>query len=123
MNSFEDIKAWQNARKLVVDIYKATKQQEFSRDYGLKDQIQRTAVSVMSNIAEGYERNSKKEFIRFLYISRGSAGEVRSLLYVANDLNYIDKEFFDQLSDSVLKISCQIYRLIEYLSKEKQVKS
>ncbi len=117
INCFEEIEAWKNARKLVVEIYKITKQQKFSRDFGYNDQIQRAAVSIMSNIAEGYERKSEKEFIRFLYISRGSAGEVRSLLYVASDLNYIDKISFDKIFSSTVAISKQIYRLIEYLEK------
>ncbi len=116
-NSFEEIDAWKNFRKLVSEVYHITNQQKFSRDFGLKDQIQRASVSVMSNIGEGYERKSERECIRFLYISRGSAGEVRSLLYVASDLNYIDKISFDKIFSSTVAISKQIYRLIEYLEK------
>ena len=121
INNFEKIDSRKNARKLVVEVYKTTKQQEFSRDFGLKDQIQRAAVSIMSNIAEGWDRNSKKELVRFLYISRGSAGEVRSLLYVAKDLHYIDQGIFEYLFESILTISRQIYKLIDYLVKDQQV--
>ena len=115
IKTFEEINAWLNARNLVSEIYQITKQKDLSRDFGFKDQIQRAAVSIMSNIAEGYERQSEREFKRFLFFSRGSAGEVRSLLYVARDLQYIDDALFDKTLDSILTISKQIYRLIEYL--------
>ncbi len=85
-NRFEEIEVWQLSRKLVKDIYKITTEPAFSKDFGLKDQIRRCAVSIPSNIAEGYERKSNVEFIRFLYISKGSAGELRTQLYIAYDL-------------------------------------
>jgi len=83
---FEDLKVWKSSRVLVKTIYNLTSYALFSKDYGLKDQIQRASVSIMTNIAEGFERDNNKEFIRFLLYSKGSAGEVRSLLYVAKDL-------------------------------------
>jgi four helix bundle protein len=83
---FEDIKAWQAARELVSAVYRVSGKGKFEKDFGLRDQIRRAAVSVMSNIAEGFERCSDKEFNRFLYIAKGSAGEVRSHLFVALDL-------------------------------------
>jgi len=91
---FEDILAWQEARKLVQDIYKITCEGGFARDFGLRDQIQRAAVSVMTNIAEGFDCESHIEFARFLGISRRSALEVQSLLYVALDIGYVTEEIF-----------------------------
>ena len=85
IKSFEDIQCWQKARILSMEIYQAFSQ---NKDYGFKDQIQRAAVSVMNNIAEGFERNTNKEFRHFLYIAKGSCGEVRSMLYLAEELEY-----------------------------------
>lgn len=112
---FEDIEAWKDARNLVNHIYQITKTIPFSNDWGLKDQIQRAAVSIMSNIAEGYERGSNKEFVQFLFIARASAGEVRSLLYVALDQKYLDDPTFDKLHKGILTISRQIKGFIAYL--------
>jgi len=91
---FEDILGWQEARKLVVCIYTLTGAGAFPKDYALRDQIQREAVSVMTNIAEGFNCMSKTEFARFLGIARRSAVEVQSLLYAALDLGYIDQTKF-----------------------------
>lgn len=91
---FEDILAWQEARKLVKDIYQMTRDGAFSKDFGLRDQIQRAAVSVMTNIAEGFDCESHVEFARFLGIARRSAVEVQSLLYAAQDIGYINNETF-----------------------------
>jgi four helix bundle protein len=82
---FEDIEAWQRAREIAKNIYRITSSGEFSRDYGLKDQIRRSSVSIMSNIAEGFERDGNKEFIYFLSLAKGSCGEAASQLYVALD--------------------------------------
>jgi four helix bundle protein len=86
---FEDIQAWQEARILVKQVYLLTREGEFARDFGLRDQIQRAAVSIMTNIAEGFDCESKKEFARFLGIARRSAVEVQSLLFSALDIGYI----------------------------------
>jgi four helix bundle protein len=91
---FEDLHAWQSARELVRMVYEDTGQKEFSRDFGLKDQIRRAAVSVMSNIAEGFGSGSDAEFVRFLGIARRSDSEVQSQSYVALDLKYISQEHF-----------------------------
>jgi len=91
---FEDILAWQEARNLVQDIYKITREAIFARDFGLRDQIQRSAVSIMANIAEGFDCESHIEFARSLGIARRSAVEVQSLLYIAQDVGYIDEEVF-----------------------------
>jgi len=115
---FEDLVVWQKARVLTNEIYKITKKPEFSKDLGLKDQIQRASVSIMSNIAEGFERGSKEEFIQFLYISRGSCGEVRTQLYVAKDQDYITEEEFQKLQKLAVEVSRLIYHLIESVKTE-----
>ncbi len=97
---FEDIEMWQTARQLVLFIYRATAQKPFCNDFGLREQIQRAAVSVMSNIAEGFERGGNKEFVQFLYVAKASSAEVRSLAYVASDIGYIDKKSFDIKTNS-----------------------
>jgi len=94
---FEDIQAWQKARELVSEIYKICAGGHFSKDFGLKDQICRAAVSSMSNIAEGFAKKGDKDFAHFLDIARGSAVEVQSLLYVALDVGYIEKSGFEKL--------------------------
>ena len=92
---FEDIQAWQEARKLVKMIYALTNKDLFSKDFGMRDQIRRAAVSTMANIAEGFDCESKIEFARFLGIARRSAVEVQSILYAALDTGYINQEDFD----------------------------
>ena len=94
---FEDLIAWQKARTLAARIYELTKAGDFSRDFGLKDQIRRAAVSVISNIAEGFERNRQKEFHQSLSIAKGSCAEVRAQLYVALDAGYLTNSEFKQL--------------------------
>jgi four helix bundle protein len=94
IKKFEDILAWQEARKLVKEIYQITRDGSFSKDFGLRDQVQRAAVSVMANIAEGFDCESHVEFARFLGIARRSAVEVESLLYAALDIGYINNETF-----------------------------
>jgi four helix bundle protein len=116
IDTFEDIEAWQEARKLVNAVYAMTCQNGFERDYGLRDQIRRASVSVVSNIAEGFERGSNKEFIQFLYIAKGSVGEVRAQLYVALDQHYISEEEHRELSGAASKISRMISGFINYLS-------
>ncbi|MBP6673374.1 MAG: four helix bundle protein [Bacteroidetes bacterium] len=114
---FEEMKVWQDSRKLSQQIYSITKSKDFIRDFGLRDQIQRASVSVMSNIAEGYERDSNRELIRFLNYSKGSVGEIRSLLYVAFDQEYITKDQFNELKDAATVISIQVANFIKYLQK------
>lgn len=95
IKKFEDIIGWQEARKLVKEIYKITNEGSFARDFGMRDQIQRAAVSVMTNIAEGFDCDSQTEFARFLGYSRRSAVEVQSLLYAALDIGHINQVTFD----------------------------
>ena len=94
---FEDLIAWQKARVLTAEIYRVTNHGNFARDFGLRDQIRRAAVSAMSNIAEGFERNRPAEFQHFLSIAKASCGEVRSQLYVAFDANYLNQDAFAAL--------------------------
>jgi four helix bundle protein len=99
---FEDLIAWQKARELTKNIYRVTKIGEFLKDFGLRDQIRRASVSIMSNIAEGFERGGRSEFHQFLVIAKGSCAELRSQLYVALDAEYIDIATFQSL-DSLAK--------------------
>jgi len=113
---FEDIESWKKARELTNTVYEVTAVDSFRRDFGLKDQIRRASVSILSNIAEGYERGGDKEFLRFLSIAKGSCGEVRSQLYIALDQAYLTRESFEQLSRSAEEISRLISGLMRYLS-------
>jgi four helix bundle protein len=104
---FEDLIAWQKARVLAAEIYRTTRQGDFSRDFGLTGQMQRAAVSIMSNIAEGYERGSTAEFERFLWMAKGSCAELRSQLYVARDIGYLgipDSERLMAMADEVGRV-------------------
>lgn len=115
INTFEDIQAWQKARELTRAIYKVSSADSFNKDFGLKDQIRRASVSVLSNIPEGFERNGSKEFLHFLSIAKGSAGEVRAQLYIAFDLEYISKTEFDDLSKLATDTSKMIGGFMTYL--------
>lgn len=97
VGKFEDLIAWQRARKFTCSIYEISRMGAFSKDFGLSGQIQRAAVSVMSNIAEGFERAGRSEFHQFLSIAKASCAEVRSQLYIAFDVGYIDQNTFNQL--------------------------
>src|ERR1044072_7718174 len=105
IQTFEDLIVWQRGIDLVKRIYKLTSQTNLGRDFGLRDQIRRAAVSIPTNIAEGFERASRKEYLMFLNIAKGSAGEVRSLLRVALEVGYLTTSKHDQLRDEVLTIS------------------
>src|SRR6266550_4097357 len=102
VEKFEDLIAWQKARKHTARIYKTTNEGNFARDYGLKDQIRRAAVSTMSNIAEGFERNNAADFHRFLVMAKGSCAELRNQLYISLDVEHIPtKEFNSLMADAV----------------------
>jgi four helix bundle protein len=105
---FEDLIAWQKARQLTATIYEVTNTGTFARDFGLKDQIRRAALSVMSNIAEGFERGKAGEFHQFLCIAKGSCGELRSQLYTAFDATHLSEEEFGRLYD----LACEVGRII-----------
>jgi four helix bundle protein len=112
---FEDVQAWQKARELVREIYQACAKGLLSRDFGLRDQICRAAVSSMSNIAEGFARNSDRDFAHFLDIARGSVMEVKSLLYVALDVGYLEKSEFERLYRTADETASLISGFTSYL--------
>jgi four helix bundle protein len=117
IEKFEEIEAWQKARELTREIYRITNQGSFVQDFGLRDQIRRAAVSVMSNIAEGFGRGGNKEFIQFLSTAKGSASEVQAQLYVALDAEYITKEQFQLLYDLAQSSGKLTGGFIRYLQK------
>ena len=112
---FEDIEAWKKARELTREVYRHSKVSPFSKDFGLRDQIRRAAVSGMSNIAEGFERGGTKEFMQFLAIAKGSVGELEAQLYVALDQSYINEEEFVCLKRLASSTKRLIGGLISYL--------
>jgi four helix bundle protein len=116
---FEDVMGWQKGRELCRMVYRLTGDGAFSRDFGLRDQIRRAAVSVISNIAEGYESQNNKTFVRFLYIAKGSAGEVRAQAYVALDQGYITQAQFDELAALASETGRLIGGFIAYLNQHR----
>src|SRR5215472_6100382 len=115
IEKFEDIIAWQKARALTRDVYAATKAGFFAKDFGLRDQIQRAAVSTMGNIAEGFERGGNKEFGQFLSNSKGSCGEVKSHLYVALDQNHVTQDAFDHIYREAEEVGRLLSGFMTYL--------
>lgn len=113
--SFEELAVWQSTLQLIKIVYHLTNTDRFKKDYGLSDQMRRAAVSILSNIAEGFERGSNTEFIQFLYIAKGSSGELRAQLYVANELGYIAKQDFNKCLLLCKDISGQLSGFISYL--------
>ena len=113
--SFEDLHIYQQSSELVNSIYAATRNGAFARDFGLANQVRRAGVSIISNIAEGFERGSKTEFIQFLYIAKGSCGEVRAQLQVARDQQYIPKLEYERLGNQCRQISAMISNFIGHL--------
>lgn len=116
---FEDLIAWQKARELTREIYTVTATSGFSHDYGLKDQIRRASVSIMSNLAEGFDRASRADFHRFIVIAKGSCAEVRAQLYVALDAGYLNKERFMQLYEMVTEEARILAGLRKSVEKQK----
>jgi four helix bundle protein len=115
---FEDLLAWQKARELTRDVYKALAS---CRDYGFKDQIQRASISVMSNVAEGFESGTRQEFLNYLYIAKGSAGEVRAQLYAAHDIGYLNMETFKYIKSLAEECSKLISTFIRKLKDSPHV--
>ena len=118
--SFEEITSWQKSRLFNKRIYEITENTIFKKDFDLVRQIRRASISISSNIAEGFERNTDKEFVYFLYVSKASAAEVRSQLYLALDLNYISKIEFDELYLNVSDISKLLSGFIKYLENSQR---
>jgi len=114
--SFEEIDAWKKSGRLVCDIYRVTREGEFQRDFALRDQIRKSAISIPSNIAEGFERDSLKAFISFLHIAKGSAGELRTQIYIAGKLEYLDPKQRRELVAKAKDVSRMLSGLIRYLT-------
>ena len=119
---FEEMEVWQDGRKMVASIYAQTSSGGLAKDLGMKDQMRRAAVSICSNIAEGYARRGNKELVKFLWIAKGSAAEVQSQLYNALDIGYITKQAFDLHYSDLNKIQSKLYRLIQSLSADAERK-
>ena len=117
IKNFEDLIAWQKARELAGNVYELTRHDKFSRDFGLRDQIQRAASSVMHNIAEGFESGSDPEFVRFLKMARRSAGEVQSQLYLALDVDYITEDERQKAHALAVEVKRLINGMMTYLRK------
>jgi four helix bundle protein len=112
---FEDLEAWKLARALTALVYTCSGVGKFGHDFALRDQIRRAAISIVSNIAEGFERDGDKEFIQFLSMAKGSCGEVRAQLYLALDQKYISEAEFQDLTTKAIQLSRMISGLIRYL--------
>ena len=117
IESFEDLLVWQKGLKLVKQIYFITKDDKLSKDFSWRDQLRGAALSIPSNIAEGYERASRKEYLNFLNIAKGSAGEVRSLLRVALEIGYLEEPQYNELQEMTLEISRYLSNQITSLKK------
>ena len=115
VNRFEDLEIWKLAAEIAVDIYKITSEKKFIRDYGLRDQLRRAALSISSNIAEGFEINNNNDLIRFLKVAKGSAGELRSQLLICSRLDYITEKQTEEIKDKLLLLSAKIGKFISYL--------
>lgn len=111
--SFKDLRVWQGAKELSVKIYTLTSAGKFIKDFGLREQLQRASISIPSNIAEGYERNSHKDFIRFLLIAKGSLSELRTQLEIAYEIGYIKKDRFESLDEQCKKLGAMMTNLIK----------
>ena len=110
IEKFEDLEVWKESISLATEIYSILK---ICKDFSLKDQMQRSVVSIASNIAEGFERNSNKEFIQFLYIAKASCGELRTQLYIASKINILKNNDIEELIEKTRKISAMLYKLIK----------
>ena len=111
--NFKELRVWQEAKSLSITVYKLTENSRFSKDYSLKEQVRKSAVSIASNIAEGYERNSDKDFIRFLLIAKGSLSELRTQLEIAKEITYMNDETFEKLEEHCNKIGAMLSKLIK----------
>ena len=120
IQKFEELNIWKLSLGVTKEIYNLTLRGDFSRDFGLRDQIRRAIVSVSSNIVEGFEKNNNNEFVRFLKIAKGTSGEVRNQLYIALSVGYITNKEFEKLNADLQTVSGQIGAFIVYLEKKKK---
>lgn len=118
---FEDLQCWKNAKALAAELYQISNNGEFGKDYGFKDQVRRAAVSIASNIAEGKERETVAEFIRYLYIAKGSAGELKTQLLIAQDIGYVSQERAQDLRMKVEALSAMLGALIKKMKNRAEV--
>jgi four helix bundle protein len=118
---FEDLSIWKLSIRITKLIYDISSNSKFSKDFGLKDQIRRAAISISSNIVEGFEKNNNNEFIRYLKISKGSVGEVRNQLFISKKINYITVEEFNQINNLLVDLANQIGSFISYLNKTRKL--
>ena len=121
-NSFTELPVWQKSHAIALEIYQISKNSEFSSDFSLKDQIRRSAVSISSNIAEGHDRASKKEYCYFLNVAKGSSAELRSQLFLAKDLNYVNGNQFLQLDSEIASLNKMLGGFIKYLKQYDPIK-
>jgi four helix bundle protein len=117
IQKFEDLEIYQNTLDLTVLIYQITTTGKLAKDYGLKDQLTRAAISISNNIAEGFEYDNRKDFIKFFRYSKGSAGEVRNMLNLLKRIDFIGSDTYNILYDKVVSLSKQLYGFIQYLRK------
>ncbi|BAY35235.1 S23 ribosomal protein (plasmid) [Nostoc carneum NIES-2107] len=117
IETFEDLRVWQRAIDLVKQVYLLTQDGNFSKDFGLRDQIRRASVSIPTNVAEGFERFSRKEYLQFLNIAKGSAGEVRSLLRVALEVGYLETSQYQELYSHAKELSSMLSNQMQALRK------
>ena len=123
IDKFEDLIAWQKARELTREVYQISRQGAFAKDFGLSGQIQRASVSIMSNVVEGFERGGRSEFHQFLSVAKASCAEVRSLLYVALDIKYIDKTEFRNIMSKAEEVGRVVGGLRASVEKQKKAQS
>ena len=117
VENFEDLESWKLAREISRLVYSFSSNGSFAKDFALTNQIRRSSISIVSNIAEGFERNGDKEFVQFLTIAKGSCGELRAQLYIALDQNYIDNRLFSEIEGKLKETSRMIAGLIKYLKQ------
>lgn len=120
---FEDLEVWQNAMDLAVEVYKISATGKLYKDYGLKDQITRAAISISNNISEGFEYDNRKDFIKFLRYSNGSCGEVRNIINFLVRVNFIEDNIQKKMSEKLISLSKQLYGFINYLKNYKKKQS
>ena len=119
----EDLDCWKLGRELTNEAYRVTRSEACRKDFGFVDQIRRASVSIMNNISEGFERDTNRDFIKFLFIAKGSAGEVRSMSYIALDQGYIEETEFDHMQELSCRCSAAIWGLIKSLGKRLDYRS
>lgn len=122
IDKFEDLEIWKESTDIAVEIYRISSSGNFGKDFGLRDQIRRAAVSISSNIAEGFEMSNNNELIRYLAIAKGSTGEVRSQLFISFRLGYINQKEFEALNERLVVLSSKISGFIKYLVTKRKNK-